>query len=152
MPPTPTMPSMAIQIHGTPAMKNSAPQATAISMVWPKSGSATRSAATSASRIRAKTLPGMSERREFSANSQAQITTKAGFMNSEGCSDMPSDVDPAPRAVVLDADEQHREHQHQRDASTTSAVRRACRGVRNEVPIITTSAGRKKKRWRLTKW
>ncbi len=75
-------PRAAIQIHDMPARKNNAPQATVISIVWPKSGSAMSSAAAMASRISAKMLPGMSARARLSANSQATTTTKAGFMNS----------------------------------------------------------------------
>jgi hypothetical protein len=65
-------------------MKNSAPQTNAISMVWPKSGCSTSSAATVSSSVNATVLAGISGRRVDSANSQAIRTTKAGFRNSDG--------------------------------------------------------------------
>ena len=107
---------------------------------------------TMARRMRAKTLPGMSVRREFSAKSQAQITTKDGFMNSEGWIDRPTMLSqrreplfstPTNRTASISTSEMH---------NTMSATRRACRGVRNDVAIITPSAGRKNAMWRLTKW
>ena len=82
-----------------------------------------------ASRIRAKTLPGMSVRRAFSANSQAMTTTKAGFMNSDGCSDRPKRLIqrrapltsmPTNSVAIISTIE---------TTSTMSAARRAWRGV-----------------------
>ena len=152
MPPAAAAPRPAIQIHGTPAMKKSALQAMAISIVWPKSGSATSSAAMIASRIRAKMLPGISVRRAFSANSQATTTTKAGFMNSEGCSEMPARLIQRREPFTSTPTKSVASISTIETMSTISAVRRAWRGLRKEVAIMTISAGGKKARWRLTKW
>ena len=65
-------------------MKNSAPQTSAISMVWPKSGCSTKSATTSRSSASATVFAGMSGLRADSANSQEVRTTKAGLRNSDG--------------------------------------------------------------------
>jgi len=78
-----------IQSHGMPAMKNMTPQVPMIRMVWPRSGCATSSASTTPSRIMANRLPGMSGCRLCSANSQAQMMTKAGFKNSDGWIETP---------------------------------------------------------------
>ena len=72
------------QISRIPAMKNSAPQTSAISMVWPKSGCSTSNVITSSSNPIATLLAGISGLREDSANSQAMRMTKAGLTNSEG--------------------------------------------------------------------
>jgi hypothetical protein len=37
-------------------------------------------------------------------------------------------------------------------ANTANAMRRSCRGDRNEVTIITAIAGMRNMMWRLTKW
>ena len=79
-----------IHSHGMPAMKNITPQVPSTSIVWPRSGCATSSDSTSPSRIMANRLPGMSGWRACSANSQAQMTTKAGFRNSDGWIDRPA--------------------------------------------------------------
>ena len=121
-------------------------------MVWPKSGSATSSATTMANRMSAKTLPGMSVRRVFSANSQATTTTKAGFMNSDGCSDRPKTSIQRRAPFTSMPTNSVASISTIETTSTISAVRRTCRGVRNEVPIITASAGTRKATWRLTKW
>ena len=73
----------------TPARKNSAPQTATKRIVCPRSGSATSSAAVMMRSTTASILPGTSGRRLPSAKSQAVITMKAGFMNSEGWIEMP---------------------------------------------------------------
>ena len=65
--------------------------------------------------MRAKTLPGMSVRREFSAKSQAQMTTKAGFMNSEGWSERPTMLSQRREPLFSTPTNEDGEHQHQRD-------------------------------------
>ena len=67
-----------------PAMKNRAPQTSATSMVWPKSGCSTRMPTTPISSSRQKVVAGTSNLREDSANSQETSTTKEGLRNSEG--------------------------------------------------------------------
>jgi hypothetical protein len=75
---------------GMPAMKNIAPQVPITSSVWPRSGCATSSASTSPSRIMARDCPECRDCAPFSLNSQAQMTTKAGFRYSEGCIETPA--------------------------------------------------------------
>ena len=66
-------------------MKNSAPQTSAISMVWPKSGCSTSSATTATEQARARSCwPACRAGASISANSQAIRITKAGFRNSDG--------------------------------------------------------------------
>ena len=105
-----------------------------------------------ASRISAKTLPGMSFRRVFSANSQATTTTKAGFMNSDGCSDMPKRSNQRRAPFTSTPMNSVTIIRTSATTRTISAVRRAICGDRKDVAIITASAGKKKKTWRLTKW
>ena len=64
-------------------MKNSAPHTMSISMVWPKSGSITKSDTSIMSSTSAIEVAGISGRRADSANSQAAITTKEGLAASE---------------------------------------------------------------------
>ncbi len=97
----PRPPAAMIQIHGMPAMKNMAPQTAVVRMVWPRSGWATSSAATMPKSRMAKRLPGISGWRACSANSQAQTTTKAGFMNSDGWIEMPAIEIQRRRALDL---------------------------------------------------
>ena len=67
-----------------PAMKNSAPHTSTISMVWPKSGCSTSGTTTAPSRPSASVLAGISGLRVDSANSQEIRITKAGLRNSDG--------------------------------------------------------------------
>ena len=62
-----------------PAMKNSAPHTIRTSMVWPKSGSITRSATSVSNSTIAIEVAGISGRLVDSAKSHAAITTKAGL-------------------------------------------------------------------------
>ena len=97
----------------------------------------------------AKRLPGMSGWRACSANSQAQTTTKAGFMNSDGWIERPAKRHPAPRALDLDAEEQSTSTiSTSATISMISAVRRTCRGVRKETPSIAPAPGSVKTIWR----
>ena len=80
------------------------------------------------------------------------MTTNAGFMNSDGCSDRPA-RSTQRRAPLTSMPTNNVTSISTIDTtSTISAVRRTCRGVRKDVPIMTTSAGTKKTTWRLTKW
>ena len=73
-------------------MKNSAPHTIRISMVWPKSGSITSSDTSDIRSTSAIEVAGISGRFVDSANSQAAITTKAGFADSEAWMLTPSSV------------------------------------------------------------
>ena len=115
MPPTASAPRPAIHSHDMPAMKNSAPQAMTISIVWPKSGSATSSATTMASRIRAKTLPGMSVRARVLGEQPGDDDDEGRLHELRRLQREAGEVDPAARALDLDADEQRRQHQDERD-------------------------------------
>ena len=95
----------ATQIIRMPAMKNSAPQTSAISMVWPKSGCSTSTAIDRRAAARARTCsPACRACAPIRANSQAIRITKAGLRNSDGWMLTPSEHDPAPRALDLGAD------------------------------------------------
>ena len=152
MPPTPRPPSITIHSHDMPAAKNSAPQTSTASMVWPKSGCGT-SRPTKVMRIRIATrLPGMSGRFMRSENAQATITTNAGLTNSEGCRAKPA-IEIQRRApftsgpihsVITIRTMPMR--------NTASAERRIWRGAIIETPIISAIAGTTKIAWRLTKW
>ena len=134
-----------------PAMKNSAPQTSAISMLWPKSGCSTSSVTVSSSRPSAMVLAGISGRREDSANNQAIRMTNAGFRNSEGWTLTPSTTIHR-RAPLTSAPNQKVATTNARlTRNTTNASRRICRGVSNEVAISTMRAGTRNSRCRLTK-
>ncbi len=115
--PPPTPPSPTTQINRMPAMKNSAPQTSAISMVWPKSGCSTSSATTDRPAApSAMVLAGMSGLlRRFARTARRPGSTKAGLRNSDGWMLTPSEHDPAPRALDLGAEEQRRDHHRDAD-------------------------------------
>ena len=107
-----TPPSPTTQISRMPAMKNSAPQTSAISMVWPKSGCSTSATTASSSRPSAMVLAGISGRRADSPNSQAIRITKAGLRNSDGWMLTPR-ITIQRRAPLTSAPiEQRQRHQH----------------------------------------
>ena len=78
------MPTPATQISRMPAMKNNDAHTSATSMVWPKSGCATKMPTTAASNITANVVAGMSVLRNVSANSHEIKTTNDGLRNSDG--------------------------------------------------------------------
>ncbi len=80
-------PSPITQNQCRPATKNSPHQTMLIRMVWPKSGCITSGVIVSGSNRKAISVPGRSGRRVPSANAQAARTTKAGFRNSDGCTE-----------------------------------------------------------------
>ena len=132
-------------------MKNSAPQTSAISMVWPKSGCSTSSVTTSRSSASAMVLAGISGRRALSANSHEIRTTNAGLRNSEGWMLTPASTIQR-RAPLTSAPKNSVAATSARlTTNTTIAVRRICRGDRNDVPMSTTNAGARYIMWRLTK-
>ena len=135
-----------------PAMKNSAPHTIRISMVWPKSGSITSSDTSVSSSTSAIEVAGISGRRVDSANSHAASTTKAGLADSEAWMLTPIRViqrrepltsGPISSVATISAIE---------TANTISAVRRICRGDRNDTPISTMKDGSRNSTWRLKKW
>ena len=134
-------------------MKNSAPQAMATSMVWPKSGSATSSAATMASRMSGEDVAGnvaagASSRR----TARRTTTTKAGFMNSDGCSERPARLSQRRAPLTSTPTNSVASISTMRDGEHDQRRAPRLRGDRSEVAIITASAGKKKATWRLTKW
>ncbi|MCY1313026.1 hypothetical protein D9M70_635090 [compost metagenome] len=91
----------------------------------------------------AKRLPGISGWRACSEKSQAQTTTKAGFMNSEGWIEMPAmesqriepfTSSPMKSTSTIIASEPPR---------SRIAARLTWRGERKEIPTITTSDGKR---------
>ena len=72
------------------------------------------------------------------------MTTKAGFMNSDGWIDRPAKSIQRRAPLTSTPMNSAATISTSATASTISAVRRTCRGVRNEVAIITASAGTKK--------
>ncbi len=99
-----------------------------------------------------KRLPGTSGRRERSAKSQAQTTTKAGFMNSDGWTlSGPKSIQrrapftsmPKNSAITITTSA---------PASMMIDMRRTPRGERSEVASITAMEGNRKSACRLTKW
>ena len=114
--PTPAAPARpSTQTSRMPARKNSAPQTSATSMVWPKSGCSTSTVTTTSSSASAMVLAGISGRRADSPNSQAIRITKAGLRNSEGWMLIAEQHDPAPRALDLGAEERRRGDQQKAD-------------------------------------
>ena len=102
-PPAPNRPSTQNQC--SPAMKNSAPQTTEISIVWPKSGCRI-SGTIVTGRIRsdsARASPLGAPSRPPSVNAQAASTTKAGLMNSDGCTPMIQRREPLTSAPNISA-------------------------------------------------
>ena len=90
-PPTPAAPSPMIQSHGTPAMKNSAPQVIETSMVWPKSGCGDQQRDDDAEQDRwRRDCPECPAGAHARRTARRQMTTKAGFRNSDGWIDMPA--------------------------------------------------------------
>ena len=121
-------------------------------MVWPKSGSITNSEISVISSTSAIEVAGISGRRVDSANSHAASTTKAGLADSDAWMLTPISViqrrepltsGPISSVATISAIE---------TANTISAVRRICRGDRNDTPIITMKDGSRNSTWRLKKW
>ena len=121
-------------------------------MVWPKSGSITNSDTSISSSTSAIEVAGISGRRADSANSHAASTTKAGLADSEAWMLTPIRViqrrepltsGPISSVATISAIE---------TANTISAVRRICRGDRNDTPISTMKDGSRNSTWRLKKW
>ena len=134
-----------------PAMKNSAPQTSAISMVWPKSGCSTRQRDDDSSSASAMVLAGISGRRADSPNSQAIRITNAGLRNSDGWMLTPR-ITIQRRAPLTSAPKNSVAATSTRlTTNTTSAMRRMCRGGRNEVASSTATAGIRNSTCRLTK-
>ena len=110
-------------------------------MVWPKSGSITRSVTSPRSSASAIEVAGISGLRADSENSHAASTTKAGFADSEAWMLTPRIViqrfapltsGPNPSVATINT---------MLSANTISAERRIWRGDRNDTPIITTIDG-----------
>ena len=135
-----------------PAMKNSAPHTISTSMVWPKSGSITSSATSISSIDSAIVVAGISGRLVNSANSHAAITTKAGFADSEAWIFTPISVIQRREPLTSGPNSSVATIRMMLTANTSSAVRRICRGDRNETPISTISAGSRNSTWRPKKW
>ena len=89
MPVAPAPANTTIHIQLMPEMKNRPAQTRQISIVWPKSGWATNSAATMPSSSSEKLRPGRSGRFCPSASRKPTRMANIGFMNSDGCTDMP---------------------------------------------------------------
>ena len=151
MPPAASTASAAIQNQESPAMKNTADHEITTSMVWPRSGWATSSAATMASSSMAKMLPGMSLRREFSVKSQADSTRKAGLTNSDGCSERPRKLIQRRAPFTSWPMNSVRNISTIEIENTINAVRRTLRGDRNDVAIMTPIVGIMNRMWRFTK-
>ena len=121
-------------------------------MVWPKSGSITRSDTSVISSTSAIEVAGISGRFVDSANSHAAMTTKAGFADSEAWMLTPISViqrrepftsGPIRSVATISA---------MLTANTSSAERRICRGDRNDTAISTMKDGSKNITCRLKKW
>ena len=121
-------------------------------MVWPKSGSITNSDTSVSSSTSAIEVAGISGRPVDSANSHAASTTKAGLADSEAWMLTPSSViqrrepftsGPTSSVATISAIE---------IANTISALRRICRGDRNDTAIITMNDGSRNSTCRLKKW
>jgi hypothetical protein len=116
-------------------------------MVWPKSGSATNNETSINSSTSAIEVAGISGRLVDSANSHAASTTKAGLADSEAWMFMPIKViqrrepltsGPISNVATINA---------MLTAKITNAMRRICRGDRNETPISTNSDGSRNTTW-----
>ena len=121
-------------------------------MVWPKSGSITRSDTSVSNSTIAIEVAGISGRLVDSANSHAAITTKAGLADSEAWMLTPSSViqrrEPftsAPNASVATI-------RRIETTNTSSASRRICLGDRNDTPISTIKDGSRNSTCRPKKW
>jgi hypothetical protein len=133
--------SPATQISRMPAMKNSAPQTSAISIVCPKSGCSTSSVITSRSNPMATLFAGISGLRVDSANSQATRITKAGLTNSDGWMLTPRSTiqrrapfTSAPKCSVAASSSTE-------TTKTKSESRRTWRGDRYDMPSRIAIAG-----------
>src|SRR4051812_37074278 len=135
-----------------PAMKNSAPHTTRISMVCPKSGSITRSATSISSSASAIVVAGISGRLVDSANSHAAITTKAGFADSEAWMLTPSKVIQRREPLTSGPTNSVATISTMLTANTNNAVRRICFGDRKDTPTSTISDGSRNMTWRPKKW
>ena len=117
-----------------PARKKSAPQTARTA--WSGRGPARRRAARAVMRssATASIFPGTSGRRLPSAKSQAVMTMKAGFMNSEGWIDMPARNSQRREPLISWPMKSTATISTRQTRSMISAVRRTWRGVRNESP------------------
>ena len=120
-------------------------------MVWPKSGSITRSDTSVISSASAIEVAGISGRRADSANSQAASTTKAGLADSEAWMLTPSSVIQRREPLTSGPNSSVATIRTMLIANTISAARRICRGDRNDTPIITMKDGSRNSTWRLKK-
>ena len=124
-------------------MKNSAAQTSEISIVWPKSGCRISGTIVIGSSAKARISAGSfgAEARPPSVKAQAARITKAGLMNSEGCSPKiqrrePLTSAPNSSAATISA---------MLTTKRISAARRTWRGERNEV-ATSSSARRQQQR------
>ena len=120
-------------------------------MVWPKSGSITSSETSIISRTSAIEVAGISGRRVDSANSQAASTTKAGLADSEAWMLTPIRVIQRREPLTSGPNSSVATISAMLTANTISAVRRICRGDRNDTPISTMKEGSRNRTWRLKK-
>ncbi len=88
----------------------------------------------------------------LSANSHAASTTKAGLMNSEGWMVMLAMVSQRRAPFTSGPTTKVASSSTRKTRNTPTHTRRSARGVRKEVRIITTAAGRRKSTCRFTKW
>ncbi len=98
-----------------PARKNSAPQTSAISMVWPKSGCSTSPVTTTSSSPSAMVLAGISGRRADLAEQPGDQDHEGGLEELRRLDVDAEDDDPAPRALDLGAVDQRRHDQREAD-------------------------------------
>ena len=140
-PPAATPVSPITQMNRIPAMKNSAPHTSAMRVVWPKSGCATRTTMVANSSTIANALAGTSGLLANSANSQAVRMTNAGLRNSEGWMLTPRMISQR-RAPLISAPKNSVPITIAKlTAKTISATRRIWRGESSDVPSITATAG-----------
>ena len=121
-------------------------------MVWPKSGSITSSDTRVRSSTSAIEVAGISGRRADSANSQAASTTKAGLADSDAWMLTPIRVIQRRAPLTSGPTSSVATISTTLIANTISALRRICRGDRNETPISTMKEGKRNRTWRLKKW
>ncbi len=120
-------------------------------MVWPKSGSITNSETSISSSTSAIEVAGISGRRVDSANSHAASTTKAGLADSEAWMLTPISVIQRREPLTSGPISSVATISTMLTANTISAVRRICRGDRNDTPISTMKDGSRNSTWRLKK-
>ena len=120
-------------------------------MVWPKSGSTTSSATSVSSKASAIDVAGISGRRVDSANSHAASTTNAGLADSDAWMLTPISVIQRREPLTSGPSSSVATISTTLTANTISAVRRICRGDRNDTAIITMKDGNRNNTCRLKK-